>query len=115
MIKVTALIGEKVRLDSDVSIQALQLELILDSVEQLRTFKASNRNRRILIDLAAKIFDMLVKYRSQNGKLQATQGHVVSEAEVIAEFADKLPPKLRDQVMAYARKQVRMEDAARSR
>jgi hypothetical protein len=110
-----ALISERERPDSEVSVEALQLELILVSVEQWRTFKASNRNKRLLIDLAAKIFDMLMKYKSQKGKPQASQGHVASEMEVIAEFTGKLPLKLRDQVMAYARKQVRMEEAAPTR
>jgi len=105
------LISEGGRAGSEVSVEALELELILVSVEQWRTFKVTNRNKRLLIDLAAKIFDMLVKYKSQLGKPQASQGHV-SEMEVIVEFAGKLPVRLREQVMAYARKQVRMEEAA---
>jgi hypothetical protein len=101
-----ALIGEREHLDSEVSIQALQLELILGCMDQLRTFKASNRNKRVLIDLSAKIFDMLVKYKSSQKMTPHVIQGPVSETNIIAAFVDTLPPKLKDQVLAHVREQI---------
>ena len=111
----TALIREKEGQGSDVNVEALQSELISVSMNQWRTFKPSNRNKRIIIDMAAKIYDMLVKFKSsQKTTPHVTHGHV-SEMNVIAEFVDNLPPKLRDQVLAHVRKQNRLEVAAPTR
>ncbi len=104
MLKMT-IISEKGTLGSDIPVEALKSEIILGSMEQWRTFKASNRNKRIIIDTGAKIFDELVKFRpSQKTTPQVTQGPV-SEMNIIAAFVDTLPPKLRDKVVVYVRKQ----------
>jgi len=55
-------------------VDELQSELIRESVQQWRTFKRSNRNKRLIIDLAVKIFDMLIKYkasRTERGDMKA--------------------------------------------
>jgi len=98
--------GEKENLCSDVPVEALKSEIISTCMGQWRTFKPSNRNKRMIIDEGAKIYDMLAKYKSsQKTTPHVTQGPV-SETNIIAAFVDTLPPKLRDQVLAHVRKQI---------
>jgi len=52
-------------LDFDATVEELQSEIIVDCLEQWRTFKRTNRNKRIVIDVGVKIFDMLMKYKAQ--------------------------------------------------
>src|SRR5208282_1903583 len=98
MFKLTTLIKEKQCPGSEFTVETLQSEIISVCMKQWRTFKASNRNKRIVIDSGVKIFDMLVKYKpSQKMTLQATQRQVVSKnVEVIAEFVNNLPSELRE-------------------
>ncbi|MGO9644779.1 MAG: hypothetical protein ACLPY5_08545 [Candidatus Bathyarchaeia archaeon] len=102
----TAIISEKESLGSDLPVETLKSEIIMACIEQWRSFKPSNRNKTTVINLGAKIFDMLVKYKSsQRTTPHVTQGPV-SETNVIAAFVDTLPLKLRNQVLAYVRKQI---------
>ena len=52
-------------IDPNVTVEELQSEIILDCLERWRTFKRTNRNKRIVIDVGVKIFDMLMKYKAQ--------------------------------------------------
>ena len=101
----TTLTSEQRSLGADTP-ELLQAEIISVCMTEWRSFKASNRNKRIIIDEGAKIYDMLVKFRSsQKATPHVTQGSV-SETNIIAAFVDTLPPKLRDQVLAHVRKQI---------
>lgn len=52
------------------TVEEMQSEIIRICLAQWLTFKPSNRNKRIIIELGVKIFDMLVKYRASQGELQ---------------------------------------------
>ena len=100
----TTLTTEHRSLSSD-AVELLQAEIISVCMEHWRSFKASNRNKRVIIDAGVRIYDMLIKFRSsQKTKLHVTQ-EPVSDMNIIAAFVDTLPLKLRDQVVAYVRKQ----------
>jgi len=52
------------------TVEELQSEIISDCMEQWRGFRRTNRNKRLVIDLGAKIFDMLVKYKASEMDLK---------------------------------------------
>src|SRR5208282_907637 len=105
MFKMTATISEKGSPSSDIPVELLQAEIISVCMEQWRSFKASNRNKRVIIDTGVRVYDMLVKFRaSRKATPHVTQGPV-SDTNIIAAFVDTLPLKLRNQVVAHVRKQ----------
>lgn len=51
-------------------VEDLQSEIISDCMDQWRGFKRTNRNKRLVIELGVKIFDMLVKYKASQMDLK---------------------------------------------
>jgi len=46
------------------TVEELQSEIIVKCLDLWRGYQVNNRNKRLLIDLGVKIFDMLVKYKA---------------------------------------------------
>lgn len=60
-------------LDQEVSeetVEELMSGLVVACLDEWRAFKPSNRNKRLIIDLGVKIFDMLVKYKASQSELK---------------------------------------------
>jgi len=52
------------------TVEELQSEIISDCMDQWRSYKRTSRNKRLVIELGVKIFDMLVKYKASQMDLK---------------------------------------------
>ena len=91
-------------------VDVLQSELIRVCMELWRAFKHSNRNRRLVIDLGVKIFDMLVKYKASRSERDDMKTRTVALAD-IEKFGKELSP---DEQFAVA-KAIKRAKALQSR
>jgi len=58
------------------TVEEMESEIIRACMKQWRTFKPSNRNKRLIIDLGVKIFDMLVKYKASQSELSDMKSQI---------------------------------------